>query len=429
MKAAIIAIGDELISGATQDVNASFIARALAAYGVGVESVTFVGDEMSAIITALTRGAATSRLVITTGGIGPTSDDITRYAVAEFTGQELELRQSCLDKLTAYLKAKGRELTETNKRQAFIPRDADIITNELGTADAFLTPFADAAHSGKILTLPGVPREMRALLDTALPQVCAELFTISSQRSEVVLQIFGLPESEIGERIERLNLSDKIIVAYRPHFPVVSVELITRDVDLLREAKEKVVAALGGESHVFAYGRGHSMSATVGGLLRDCNMSFAVAESCTGGLIAHRVVSEPGSSAYFNGGVVTYSNDAKKKLLNVGDELLQQHGAVSLEVAAAMARGARLNFAADVAVSVTGIAGPDGGSLEKPVGTICFGYADATACFALRYQLAGTRDYLRQLSAIVALDLLRRQLLKIENFYPNLAQKLYFPAS
>jgi nicotinamide-nucleotide amidase len=230
--------------------------------------------------------------------------------VAEFSGLELELRQACLDKLVAYLNAKGRELTETNKRQAFIPKGADIIANDLGTADAFVAPFTNARHSGKILTLPGVPREMRALLDAAMPQVCSELFTVSSQRSEVVLQIFGLPESEIGERIERLNLSDKIIVAYRPHFPTVAVELITRDVELLRGTKEKVVAALGGENHIFAYGRGQTMAATVGALMCEHGLSFAVAESCTGGLIAHRIVSEPGSSAYFK----AWSRDLQQRI-------------------------------------------------------------------------------------------------------------------
>ena len=241
MNAAIVAIGDELLTGQTQDINTSYIARALAGYGITVVSVSFVADEMAAITDALASAAARSSLIITTGGIGPTSDDITRHGVAEFSGKELELRQVCLDKLVAYLKEKGRELTETNKRQAYIPKEAEVVPNDRGTADGFITTTKFKEEPKKILTLPGVPREMRALLDKALPELCSSFSTASNKRFEVVLKVFGLPESDIGQEIERLGLDKDIIVAYRPHFPVVTVELFSASSEKLLAAKEKVI--------------------------------------------------------------------------------------------------------------------------------------------------------------------------------------------
>jgi nicotinamide-nucleotide amidase len=410
MSAAVACIGTELVRGEIVNTNASWLAERLTAEGVEVAAIETVGDEPSTIRATLRRLGQEHSLIVCTGGLGPTSDDVTTQSVASLLGLPLERDGTTLAAIEARLARFGRTMAASNAKQADVPQGARVLPNEQGTAPGF------SIQVGRALAffLPGVPAEMRAMFCT---QVAPALPPRDGKRTaQVRLRTFGLPESAVNDRLEGLEAQFGVKVGYRAHFPEIEVRLLGRDDDedrarqLVRRAADEVVRRLGPE---VAFGEGETgLAEVVGRLLAQRGLRLALAESCTGGLLAELITEVPGASAHFAGGAVTYSNHAKQALLGVDAALLAEHGAVSVEVARAMARGARARFAADIGLALTGIAGPSGGSTQKPVGTVHCAVATADGCEDATMFHPGTRRQVRLRAAYCGLALVRRLLLR-----------------
>jgi len=415
VKTAILSIGDELLLGEVVDTNAPRIAARLADVGIATARKLTVGDDEGEIARVLARLAREYDVVIATGGLGPTDDDVTARAAARAAGRRLVLNDEAMERLKEFFVRLGREMHPANGRQCLLPAKAELVPNPVGTASGFHLLLDGCL----LIFLPGVPAEMAVMLEeTVIPLVLARRGEQQVTRT-TTLTIFGLSEAEIGTRLADLDLSRPgLAVAYCVEYPVVQVKLRATGEDdgslaaLLEDGAALVRERLGG--HVVA-GDGETIDTVVARLFRETGLTLALAESCTGGLIAGRITAIPGSSGYFLLGAVTYSNDAKERLLGVSPELLAEKGAVSAEVARAMARGARRLAGSDLALAVTGIAGPDGGSPDKPVGTVFMALADRAGCSATGYHFTGDRHRIRTITAVTAMDWLRRRLLAEEN--------------
>ncbi len=411
MKTAILSIGDELLLGEVVDTNSARIAARLADVGIATARKLTVGDDEGEIAGALASLAREHDVIITTGGLGPTDDDVTARAAARATGRRLVLNEEAMARLREFFVRLGREMHPANGRQCLLPAKAELIPNPTGTASGFHLILDGCL----LIFLPGVPAEMAVMLEeTVLPLVLARRGGHQCTRTST-LTVFGLSEAEIGSRLSDLDRSRPgFAVAYCVEYPVVQVKLRATGADegalaaLLEDMAALVRGRLGG--HVVA-GDGETIDTAVARLFRETGMTLSLAESCTGGLVAARITAISGSSAYFLLGAVTYANDAKARLLGVSDGLLAEKGAVSAEVARAMARGARKLAGSDLALAVTGIAGPDGGSPDKPVGTVFIALADRAGCTAKGYHFSGDRDRIRTITAVTAMDWLRRRLL------------------
>jgi nicotinamide-nucleotide amidase len=414
MKAAILAIGDEIVGGLTTDTNSGWLAQELRAVGVETVGGFSVVDDEDEIIRALERALEDAELVITTGGLGPTDDDLTTGCVASVAGRELELHEPSLAAIEERFRARGIPMSETNRRQAMQPRGGAIIPNPNGTAPGVICPVVRGGSLRHVATFPGVPHEMRTMArETLLPWIQAR--TPDRRFASRTFSTFGLSESKLGELLHGVFTADEARVAYRAAFPRIQVRLTVvgtpgEDLEARLDAHEQRVHERIGH-YVYAVGD-EGMEETVGRLLREQKLTLALAESCTGGLIGHRITDVPGSSDYFLMGVAVYSNAAKLKLLGVRQETLEAHGAVSMQTAGEMAEGARRAAGASIGLSTTGIAGPGGGTAEKPVGTVCIGLAWEGGVWSRRYDL-GTRgrEWIKGMTAQIALDRLRRHLL------------------
>jgi nicotinamide-nucleotide amidase len=409
-RAAIVSTGDELTTGRIVDTNASWIADKLFEIGVDVTCVIVVGDYADRLEWAWRQALARADVVISTGGIGPTADDLTSETVARVLGVPLEEHAESAARIRRWFASTGRVMPENNLKQALIPRGAVLVPNRLGTAPGYRA----AAGDRHVVVLPGVPREMKPMMEESV------LPWLRAQRGGAVylartFQTFGITESGLDELVAGVVDPAEGRVSFRASFPEVSVRVVVHgDPAEARERLAVVGDRLRAAIGACCYGEGAiTMEEAVGRLLRERGLSVAVAESCTGGLVAHRLTNLPGSSAYVRGGIVAYANDAKRRLLGVEEATLEAHGAVSEETAAEMAAGARRALGADVAIATTGIAGPDGGTPEKPVGTVCFGLASAAETVAARYQLWGARDWVKLLASQIALEWVRRHLLDL----------------
>lgn len=412
-----IAIGSELLLGGRLDTNSLFIADRLAACGVELRYKTTVGDDLSDIVAVLKTALRRARVVILTGGLGPTVDDLTREAVAHATGQRLRRRKAALDGIIARLAEWGRIPTTSQFRQANIPAHADLLANPVGTAPGF-----SLVWKGTFLAaLPGVPREMEPMVrEGVLPRLQAWMRAQKglsvSPMVRRVLHTSGVPESVVDQALAGLvpkGSSIQLGIYASPLEVMVSLtgpagaeEAVTIG-RLLQEARTRLGDIVYGEED-------ETMESVVGWLLKEQKLTLAVAESCTGGLIGHRLTQVPGSSTYVDRVIVSYSNRAKVELLGVPSGVIERDGAVSAEVAAAMARGIRERSGASVGLSVTGIAGPGGGSESKPVGLVYVGFAtgsDEAMTREFRFH-GGDRNVIKQRSSQAALDLVRRWLIK-----------------
>lgn len=411
MRTAILSIGDELLLGEVVDTNAARIAARLADAGITTDRKLTVGDdegEIAGVLESLARG---HDVVIATGGLGPTDDDVTARAAARATGRRLALNEEAMARLREFFVRLGREMHPANGRQCLLPAKAELIPNPTGTASGFHLLLDGCL----LIFLPGVPSEMAVMLEeTVVPLVLGRRGERRRTRTST-LTVFGLSEAEIGARLSDIDHSRPGLgVAYCVEYPMVQVKLRAAGEDeealavLLEDTALVVRERLGG--HVVA-GDGETIDTVVARLFRETGMTLALAESCTGGLIAGRITAIPGSSAYFLLGAVTYANDAKARLLGVPEDLLAEKGAVSAEVAKAMARGARRLAGSDLALAVTGIAGPEGGSPDKPAGTVFIALADRAGCSGKWYHFSGDRDRIRTITAVTAMDWLRRRLL------------------
>lgn len=408
MRVTTLSIGDELLSGEVVDTNASLIADRLYDAGIRVARHLTVADDEESIVAALNELSLVSEAVVVTGGLGPTPDDLTAQAAARAAGVELELSQEALAHLELFARRISGGLHPANRRQALLPKGCDPIPNPLGTAMGFVVGIGAA----RLFFLPGVPYEMERMFDDTVAPALSAAAPGSWRR--VTLKLFGIAEAAVAELLEGvLPAGSPVELAYCVRYPEVHVILRAASADAERLQKAAAQARRRLAVFVFAEGR-ETMDDGLARLFREKGITLSLAESCTGGMIAARITAMPGSSAYFLEGNVTYSNGAKTRLLNVPAELIEEHGAVSAEVARAMAAGARRAAGSDLALSVTGIAGPDGGTPEKPVGTVYLALCDASSCLVERYNFQGDRTGVRSITCFTALDWLRRYLLNLD---------------
>jgi nicotinamide-nucleotide amidase len=410
MRAVVISTGDELTTGRTLDTNAHFIADQLVAVGVDVAAMLVVGDYPERIAWAWQTALEQADLIICTGGLGPTADDLTTETVARVAGQPLRMDQAVGDRIRQMFAAMGRVMPENNLKQALFPAGATIIPNALGTAPGFRLEIATGHGPCRCIVLPGVPREMKAMLaEQVLPWLRA-LGSGGDEYRSHTFQTFGISESALDELVAGAIDPAEARVAFRAAFPQISLRATVHappgEVD---DRLTAAAATLRERLGPYCYGEGNvTMEAVVGELLRSAGATIGVAESCSGGLIGHRLTDVPGSSAYFLGDVVAYSNALKQSLLGVSAATLERHGAVSCETAEEMARGIRRVVGATIGLSTTGIAGPDGGTPDKPLGTVCIAIDSPAGTRSRRYQLWGNREWVKLLTSQIALDWVRR---------------------
>jgi len=411
LRVEILTIGNELTSGETVDTNSAFMARALAETGLEVVSITTVGDDSFRIEDSLLRARERADAVIVSGGLGPTKDDITAASAAKALGLPLVLHRATLEDLKKRFAERGVEMLVSNEKQAFFPQQAEIIPNPLGTACGFLV-----RRPGKIfIFLPGVPRELEYLMREYVVPLLQRERKEKTWVGSRTLKVFGFTESAIADLLEDIKPHDfSASLAYLPRFPENHVKITVRGRN--SEEGEENLKALESvireklQGRVFAADR-ETLEEIVGRLLRDHGARLAVAESCTGGLVAHRLTRMPGSSDYFDRSAVVYSNAAKVQMLGVPEKLIDSQGAVSAEVAEKMAEGVRRISQTTLGLAITGIAGPAGGSEEKPVGTVFIAMASPRGTLSKKYRFMGDRNQIQTLSAHVAIDWVRRYFL------------------
>lgn len=417
MDAIILSIGDELALGQTVNTNSAWLSSQLAAVGCGVSVHITVPDDQPAIERAIRESAAGCDILLISGGLGPTEDDLTRQALAGVMGQPLELNAEWLAELEKFFAARGRPMPATNRIQAMIPRTAKMIFNTAGTAAGIDAAVPSGrARPTRVFVMPGVPKEMKIMFERdVLPHVrAAGGGAVILSRT---LHTFGLGEGAVAEKLgELMRRGRNPSVGTTVSNGVVSLRVNARfgcRAEAEQELGQTVAAcrtALG--SLIFGEDE-QSLQEVVGRMLESAKGSpiVATAESCTGGLLGKMLTDIPGSSAYYTHGWVTYANRAKEELLGVPAEVLQQHGAVSEPVVIAMAHGARSRAGSTYALAISGIAGPDGGTPAKPVGTVCIALAHPEGCHARTFLFPGDRDFIRDRSAKMALTLLRYHLL------------------
>jgi nicotinamide-nucleotide amidase len=407
----LLTIGDELLSGRTLDGNSCFIARALTEAGLSATRFSSVGDQPEAIRRALTQVLPDTRFVIATGGLGPTDDDLTASAVAAAFGRELTVSEAAIANMERRYREFGRPMPEAAKKQAVLPEGCEPIDNPVGTACGFL--IKDGQR--QFFFLPGVPEEVHAMAGGIIERIRGECGLRQIIKSRT-LKVFGLWESRIQEMLKgRLPDLPAVALGFYPSFPEVSLKITATGTDELLIAHELQLFQDGIQACIGEYIYSDSnelLEEVVGRLLAGRKATVAVAESCTGGLITHRLTNIAGSSRYVERSFVVYSNTAKQELLGVPEAVLAGHGAVSEPVARLMAEGARRAAATTHGLSVTGIAGPDGGTPEKPVGTVFIAVATPDQTVVKKIFYPGSREKVKMMTAQSALNMLRLVLLE-----------------
>lgn len=409
MKAEIIAVGSELLTPDNVDTNSLYLTHRLNEAGCEVRLKTVVGDDQDDIAAVLREALRRSDLVIFGGGLGPTEDDLTRSAVATVLGRSVAIDEGILETLRQRFIARGFQMTKVNEKQAEVIERAETLDNPLGTA-----PGMWIEENGRIIVLlPGPPRELQSVFEQkALPKI--RQLSGGTRLAYRSFHVTGLAESELDARIAPIYTTyprvHTTILAGTRHIAIRLyrwTEDRTEPSDL-EELSAKIQATLG--DSIFTT-KDESMEEVVGNLLGESGKTIAVAESCTAGMLGMHITRVPGSSNYFRGGILCYSNDAKMELCGVSPDLLQIHGAVSAEVAEAMARGVRRALHSDIGLAITGIAGPGGGTAEKPVGLVYIGIADGNRSISRHRVMPGDRESIRERSTYLALSWLRRFLM------------------
>ena len=371
MKAEIICVGTELLLGEIIDTNAAYLAQVLAGLGIDLYYKTTVGDNLGRLTEVLKRAWDRSDLLILSGGLGPTQDDLTREGIAGLIGEEIKLNEEAWSQVKTTFARRNFPMPESNRRQAMLPLSAEPISNRWGTA-----PGVWVEKDGRIIVaMPGVPLELKGLMEEeVVPRLKRYLGNVSSVLVTRIIKTVGIGESALEEMIKDLILAQTsvTIAPYAKRWEVhlrLAVKAVSYD-----EGRERI-APLEAElrrrlgDYIYGYDQ-ESLESVIGQLLTERGLTLGIAESCSGGLIGHRITEVPGSSAYFMVGVIAYSNQAKQDLLGVKGETLQEHGAVSAQIAIEMAEGVRSRYGVDLALSTTGIAGPGGGTDKKPVGLV-----------------------------------------------------------
>jgi nicotinamide-nucleotide amidase len=411
MPVAVFCIGTEITRGEITNTNATWLAEELTRIGLDVADITVVPDDRSAIVAALERLGNAYELVVCTGGLGPTTDDITSECVAAALGVPLERHEPSYDAIKTRMERFGRAMAPSNAKQADFPRGAMVLPNATGTAPGFSIRVGKAS----MYFMPGVPSEMKPMFAEHVSSAARGLVTGATV--QVRLKTFGMPESTVNDRLRGIEAVHGVVIGYRAHFPEIELKFLKRAADATtaeagaRAAADEARNRLG--DVVFAEGD-VSLPETVGAALRERSLTLGTAESCTGGLVAELLTEHAGASDFYKGSVVSYANSAKTDLLGVDAALIAEHGAVSGAVARAMAEGARRALGVDVGLSLTGIAGPTGGTPEKPVGLVHFAVATERSTTDRHLVFPGTRRQIRLLSAYAALSLARRVVLGLE---------------
>jgi nicotinamide-nucleotide amidase len=409
----IITIGDEILYGQTLDTNSHWISGEMDKLGFKVVRKTTIGDSEPAIMGALEEAAGRAQLVLMTGGLGPTNDDLTKPCLAKYFQMEMSLSPDVLEDVTAFLKSKGREVTEPNRKQAIVPVSAKIIRNKNGTA-----PGMWFEKDGKVfISMPGVPHEMTEMMSRQIIPDLRAYFHTGLIYHKVVNTV-GIGESWLADLIQdwENDLPPHIRLAYLPSSGMVKLRLTATgdDMETLKEDVARRVETLRTliEKYIFGYDN-VKLEELAGQLLLEQGKTLGLAESCSGGFVSHLITSVPGSSRYFKGSIVSYDNEIKLGLLDVRSETLRDHGAVSEQTVIEMAENARIKLNTDYGLSISGIAGPDGGTEEKPVGTVWLALADGQKTITRKVNLGIDRAINIRLSGINALNLLRQRLKEI----------------
>jgi nicotinamide-nucleotide amidase len=401
-RAGILLVGNELLRGEIPDRNGAFMGGELTSMGFQVERIVTVPDGIEAIA-CVTRDLHLSHdLLVVMGGLGPTGDDLTTEAIAQALSIPLEFHEESWQRIVMIYASRGRTPPEVNRKQALIPQGAEVLPNPQGTAPGYL--FQHEGHW--IAVLPGPPRENQAIFGESLKNRLREIFPTAFPRRQRILRIFGLTESQVAERIEELARKSSVEFRYLFRFPEILVLLSAHPSEekVLDETARKAHALL--EPHVYTEGE-KTLPEVVGLILKERHLKVVAVESCTGGLGAKLLTDIPGSSAWFERGFVVYTNDAKEEVLGVPKEILQEFGAVSEETALAMLKGGLEHSRADVGFAITGVAGPTGGTREKPVGTVCIAVGDRKRGKVKTYHFSWDREYNRLISVWTALHRLR----------------------
>lgn len=414
MKAYIITIGDEILLGNTLNTNAAYIGEQLFEINIPVLKTSVVGDDNSSILNELKLASETTDLILLTGGLGPTHDDITRKSIVDFFKTELIESKEVLEDIKALFEKRKRKVTDVNIDQAKVPKIAEIIRNHLGTA-----PGLWIENDNKIYAvMPGVPYEMESMMES---NVIPKLREKIGEEQKIILKKMilttGIPESTLYERLGNLDdLLQGAKLAFLPNQFGVKLRISVEGEDE-KELKNKIVEVeqrIRSKAGRFIYGVGDDqLEAVVGRLLLERELKIATAESCTGGLVGNLLTNVSGSSKYFERGVICYSNAAKVEILKVDEDTLAEHGAVSMEVAMQMAEGVKSTSGAEIGLATTGIMGPTGATADKPIGLVYIGYCDDKVCTARKFNFGDDRMLNKQRTAQAALDFLRRQLLGI----------------
>ena len=415
MNLEIVTIGDELLLGFTIDTNAAHLARELAALGVRIVRRTTCGDDAERIKSAVREALDRTGAVITTGGLGPTADDMTKPAIASIFGQGMRMDEEILAALRArWFKRFGHDLPASNEQQAMVPERCAILANRHGSAPGI---HLEDAQGRWVIMLPGVPREMRGMLaDKVIPALRDRLPKDGPVIRSRTVRTANIAESALADRLGELARGvNGLSLAYLPGSDGVDLRLTSWDRDARTASRllDDAVAQLRAKVAPFVYGEGDDDLAAI--MLAECaarEATVAVAESCTGGMLGMRLTAIPGSSRTVLGGIIAYANEVKTRELGVPAALIAEHGAVSEPVARAMATGARLRFGSTIGLGITGIAGPDGGTPDKPVGTVWVAVDVAGDVHAVRAVLPGDRHEIRWRAAQLALDRLRKAFLR-----------------
>lgn len=415
LNSVLISIGDEILIGQTINTNASYIGEKLTSIGFMVKKVISIGDDAKEILDALYESEKNGDFIFVTGGLGPTHDDITRTCILQYFNTDLVFDEDTFNRIKKLFEKRNIPMPDINREQAFVPRCAKVIPNDFGTAPGF-----DITKNGKrFFFMPGVPHEMKSMMEnTVLPQL--KEFAQQSRifYNQKILYTTGIPESALFSKMGNVkNMFEDVKVAFLPSQFGVKIRL-----SMLSESEEYNLKKINVvENRVkekiseFIYSDEEpEIESVIGNILRQKQLKIAIAESCTGGMIANRLTNIPGSSEYFERGVVTYSNTSKIEILGVNPETIEMYGAVSKETAIEMARGIRIKSNVDIGLSTTGIMGPTGATPSKPVGLVFIGYSDLRNEFARQFNFADNRIRNKERTSQAALDLLRRCLLNLE---------------
>lgn len=412
MNAEIITIGDEILIGQIVDTNSAWIAQQLNLLGIKITQITSISDTEEAIYSSVNQSINRCDIVIVTGGLGPTSDDITKPTLCKFFGGSLVLHKPSLEIIKGIFGKRGLQVTESNRKQAEVPSSCEVLLNKNGTAPGMLF-----RKDGKMLvSMPGVPFEMKGLMEGSVIPLLKQM-TSDQIIIHRTVHTFGIPESFLSDKLQvfESKLPDYIKLAYLPSPSGIRLRLsgYSSDYNVLKSEIGGLVQCLRKEIPEYIFGYGDtSLSAVVGQMLKSVDATVSTAESCTGGMIAHLITEVPGSSSYFKGSVVAYSNEVKTSVLNVDVNALNENGAVSQQVVEQMAVGVRALLKTDYSIAISGIAGPDGGTEFKPVGTVWIAVSSNRNLISKKYIFSNQRDINILRASNTALNLLRELVLQ-----------------